>query len=90
MIEDYRKRKGWVSNSLLDGNKSVILITQKGNLYSGPNPDEDIVADMNYGIIMQVEEVQGEWLKVMNADGVEGWLPQKSVWPGEKQVRSEE
>ena len=91
-VEDYRKRKGWVANRLLAESKTVILKRQKWNLYNVPGFNEEIAAEIDYGSVMQIEEVRGEWLKVISREGAEGWLLKKGVWPGSEEsgVRSED
>jgi SH3-like domain-containing protein len=81
LIEDFKKRKGWVANSLLVESNSVILKVDRENLRDGPNPDDDIVSGIDYGKIMLVVEIHGDWLKVNNKEGFVGWLQEKSVWP---------
>ncbi|UCD66887.1 MAG: SH3 domain-containing protein, partial [Deltaproteobacteria bacterium] len=53
----------------------------KGNLRSGPGLTEDIVAKLDYSIVMFVDETRGDWIKVSNPEGLEGWLHQDVVWP---------
>ena len=81
MVKDFRDRKGWVANRLLAENNTVILKISKGNLRSGPSSAGAIVEEIEYGTILWIEEIQEDWLKIINKDGVEGWLPRLSVWP---------
>jgi SH3-like domain-containing protein len=80
-VKDFAGRKGWVANRLLAENNSVILKIQKGNLRSGPSLNDKIVKEVEYGAVMQIEEVQGSWLKVVNREGIVGWVHKWSVWP---------
>jgi len=80
-VEDFKYRKGWVANKLLAENSSVILKIAKGNLRSGPSLNDSIVKEINNGAIMQIEGEQGSWLKVINMDGITGWVHKWSVWP---------
>ncbi|MFC1826914.1 AAA family ATPase [Thermodesulfobacteriota bacterium] len=81
LVEDFKKRKGWVANNILVGNNSVILKVDREDLRDGPNPDDDIVDKIDYGKIMLVVEIDGDWLKVINKEGFVGWLQEKSIWP---------
>ena len=80
-VEDFQYRKGWVANKLLAENSSVILKTAKGNLRSGPSLNDSIVKQIDNGAVMQIEGEQGSWLKVINMDGITGWVHKWSVWP---------
>ena len=80
-VEDFQYRKGWIANKLLAENHSVILKIAKGNLRSGPSLNDSIVKEIDNGAVMQIEGEQGSWLKVINMDGITGWVHKWSVWP---------
>ncbi len=81
LVEDYKKRKGWVASWLIIKNMTVVLMFDKAYLQSGPSYDNNIVSKLDYGTIMQVEKKQGHWLKVNKRDGVFGWIHGDMVWP---------
>ena len=81
MVEDFRNRKGWIANSLLADHKSVILKSNNEKLLQGPNLEDGIVKGLDYGTVMRIETAQGDWLKVVTREGIEGWLRKESVWP---------
>ena len=60
LVEDFKGRKGWVASFLIDENNTVILKTDTVNLRSGPGYQNDIVASMDYGTVLQVREKQGQ------------------------------
>jgi len=80
-VEDFRKRQGWVANKLLAENNSVIVKIGRGNLRTGPSLDYAIVARINYGAVLLIEDSTESWLKVINNDGIVGWVHKWSVWP---------
>ena len=80
-VEDFRKRMGWVANKLLAENNFVILKIGRGNLRTGPNLNDEVVAEISYGAVMQIEEQQESWVKVINNDGIVGWVQKWTVWP---------
>jgi uncharacterized protein YgiM (DUF1202 family) len=53
----------------------------KGNLRKGPSYHDDIVASIDYGNIMQIEEKRDHWLKVNKNGGIVGWIHEDMVWP---------
>jgi SH3-like domain-containing protein len=81
LVEDFRQRQGWVYVSLLTDNVTVVVSVGKANLRSGPNLGDEIVAKIDYGMPMLVEEAKESWVKVMNTEGVIGWLHKDVVWP---------
>ena len=80
-VQDFRDRKGWVYSRLLNENNTVVVKVGKGNLRSGPSLRDDIVAKIDYGTVMRVEEMQENWVKVSSQDGLVGWLHKEVIWP---------
>ena len=81
LVEDFKKRKGWIASTLIVENNTAILMFDRGNLRSGPSYHDDIVASIDYGRIMQIEEKRGHWLKIYKDDGIVGWIHEDMVWP---------
>ena len=81
LVEDFRARKGWVYTKLLTANNTVVVKVGKGNLRSGPSLRDDITAKIDYGTVMQVEDMQESWIKVKGSDGLAGWLHKEVIWP---------
>jgi SH3-like domain-containing protein len=81
LVEDFRQRQGWVYNRLLAANTTVVVKVGKGNLRSDPSLRDAIVAKLDYGMVMQVEERQDNWLKVKGGDSIAGWLHKEVIWP---------
>ena len=83
-VLDFKNREGWVATRLLAESNNVILKINRATLHSRPAAqEEETVAEVAYGTILQVEENKGEWLRVATKGGVNGWLQQKNVWPQE-------
>ena len=80
-VQDFRDREGWVYSRLLNENSTVVVKVGKGNLRSGPSLRDDITAKIDYGTVMQVEEVQEDWVKVSSQAGLVGWLHKEVIWP---------
>jgi len=81
LVEDFRARKGWVYASLLTDLQTVVIKVGKGNLRSGPGLTDEIIAKLDYGVVMFLDETRGDWLKVSNPEGLAGWLHRDVVWP---------
>jgi len=81
LVEDFRARRGWVYAALLTELQTVIIKVSKGNLRRGPSLIEEIVAKLDYGTIMVIDETRGDWLQVSNSEGLVGWLHRAVVWP---------
>ena len=59
----------------------MILKSDKVKLRNGPGHLNDIVAQIDYGTIMHVEEKKGNWLRINNSNEVVGWIHEDKVWP---------
>ena len=81
LVEDFRKRKGWVHSLLLNEIRTVIIKVWKGNLRSGPSVTDEIIVKLDYGTVMSVVETRGDWLKVSDFKKITGWLSRKVIWP---------
>ena len=81
LVEDFRERQGWIYSVLLTGLNTRVIKVGKGNLRSGPGLTEGIIAKLDYGHVIFVDETWGDWLQVSNPAGLSGWLHRDVVWP---------
>jgi SH3-like domain-containing protein len=84
-VTDFEGDTGWIQDSLITAEKSVIVCKQKIHLRQDPNDDKNnpIIANVKYGVIFTPLEKKGDWLKVRHADKTEGWLNKDLVWPSD-------
>jgi len=90
LVQDYRKRKGWVFASLLTEPVTVIIKVQKGNLRSGPGLTDRVMAELDLGKVLSVLEIRGDWLQVRASNGLSGWVHQDIIWPAEYMTSTQE
>lgn len=81
LVKDFRERKGWVFASLVSEPGTVIIRVFKGNLRKGPDIQDEIIAQLDFGTIMSVMKRNGEWLKVTDSAELTGWLHREVIWP---------
>ena len=81
LVEDFRERRGWVYSTLLSDPGTVVIKVGKGNLRSGPSLTDEIIAKLDYGTVMFLDETRGEWVQVSNPEGLVGWLHNEVIWP---------
>jgi SH3-like domain-containing protein len=80
LFEDFEGDRGWISNSLLDDTRSVVVKNENCNVRSGPGTDTDIRFTVDRGVPFKVLEEKGAWLHVVHADGDQGWIHRSLVW----------
>ena len=80
-VSDFEGDKGWIYSQLLSQQKTVIVKVKTANMRIGPGKNYEIVATVKYGVVFKPEEKEGEWLKVVHADGTSGWIYNTLLWP---------
>jgi SH3-like domain-containing protein len=80
-IKDSVGQEGWIYSPLLGMNNSVIVNASKVNLRSGPGLNFKIVSQADFGAVLLVNNIQGDWYKVTTSRGIEGWLSRNFIWP---------
>lgn len=79
-FEDFEGDRGWIHNSLIANTKSVIVKKDKCNVRSKPGTDGDIRFTVDMGVPFKLLEEKGAWLRVVHADGDQGWIHRSLVW----------
>ena len=71
--------EGWVHQSLLSGNRTAIISPYTRRVYEDPSEDSRPLAEIQPGVIVELEECEGEWCKidVLNYDG---WMHKDGLW----------
>lgn len=80
LIKDFENDQGWVSCSLLDKTRSVIVKKENCNVRSGPGTNAEISFTVDRGVPFKVIEEKGDWLHVVHVDGDDGWIHKALVW----------
>lgn len=79
-FKDYEGDEGWIHESLLSPEKTVIVNKPKVNIRSGPGTENPILFQAEKGVPFRVIETKGNWLHVAHADGDTGWILDRLVW----------
>lgn len=82
-VTDFEGDTGWIKDSQVTNDKTVIVCKKRITLRQDPNADSNnpIVANVRYGVIFTPLEKNGAWLKVRYDAKTEGWLGKDTVWP---------
>ncbi|MEG8099053.1 hypothetical protein GY664_02235 [Candidatus Liberibacter brunswickensis] len=90
-IRDFDGTIGWINKSLLSNKRSAIVspwerkTNKYVNIYKKPEIQSIILAKVEPGVLLTINECSGQWCFVYNTD-IEGWVKQKKIWgtyPGE-------
>ena len=87
-IRDWQGDEGWVIEQAVSGERSFIVTGEIRALHSSADPEADLVARLEPGVIGKLLSCPAEtpdWCRV-DAGGVKGWLQREQFWgvlPGE-------
>ena len=81
-ITDYEKDTGWIHQSIVKSRDTVIVNAKKSlNMRSGPTTKDNVVADVERGVVLKKLETKGKWTKVRHSTGTVGWIYTPLLWP---------
>ncbi|MCB1538323.1 MAG: hypothetical protein H6865_07565 [Rhodospirillales bacterium] len=79
-IRDSDGEEGWVHQSLLSGNRHVLIAGKAPvTILKKPEPDARPVAQMEPGVVAKLNECADNWCDV-SASGYHGWVLKTSLW----------
>ncbi len=70
---------GWMHYSLISGERTVIVEEDMAALRLKPDPEAQINARAEAGVIAHLDECMGAWCRI-DADGYSGWVEKTSIW----------
>src|SRR3546814_4044764 len=80
-IREWQGTEGWVHQSMVQGQRGILVTGRRHTLARRPEPGAPGVALVDAGVVGVLERCQGEWCEV-TAGGFTGWL--------QREARSEE
>lgn len=81
-VQDFENDTGWVFSSLVEKKKTVIVNAKsKANMRSGPGTSNPVVANLERGVVLDVLERKGKWVKVRHSGGTQGYIYAPLLWP---------
>ena len=85
-IRDWQGTEGWVHQSMVQGQRSVLITGQRHILKRRPEAAAPGVAMVDAGVVAVLERCRAEWCEV-TADSFTGWLEREAfygLYPGEE------
>lgn len=79
-FQDFESDKGWIHKSLLTSEPSVIVVSDRCNIRTGPGTTYDIAFTVERGVPFKVVKREGDWISIVHADGDKGWIHKNLVW----------
>jgi len=79
-IKDIDGDEGWVHQSLLSGNRHVLIEAKTPiTMYKKPEDSARAIAQMENGVVAKLNECEDNWCNV-SASGYKGWVLKTSLW----------
>ncbi|GAB4371699.1 MAG: SH3 domain-containing protein [Kiloniellaceae bacterium] len=85
-IRDWQGTEGWVHQSMVQGQRGILVTGKRQTLRRRPEPDSPGVALVDAGVVGVLKRCQLDWCEVA-AGGFTGWLRRDAfygLYPGEK------
>jgi len=89
-IRDWEGAEGWVYHAMLSGRRTAVVSPKEKKelvpLRRRADPDADVVARVQAGVLASVRRCTGAWCRITGT-GFDGWVLQEQLWgvyPNEK------
>jgi len=79
-VRDYEGKTGWISKSLIDKTKGVIVEVDRANVRKGPGAEFPVVFHAYRGVTFKVLAEKNPWLEVLHESGRRGWVYKPLTW----------
>jgi len=80
LFRDFEGDTGWIHQSLVDKQPSVIVNTTVANIRSGPGTTHEILFTIEKGVPFKILKRQKDWIYVEHGDGDKGWIHSSLIW----------
>ena len=80
-VVDFEGDKGWIYETLISSKKTVIVNVETANMRSGSSTNDSIIATVKKGVVFEVLEMKGGWMKVSYKNEITGWMHNSLLWP---------
>jgi SH3-like domain-containing protein len=82
-VIDFEGDKGWIYETLITSNKTVIVNVETANMRAGSSKDDPIVATVKKGVVFEPLEMNGDWMKLRYKNEITGWMHKSLLWPSD-------
>ena len=79
-VSDFKNKIGWISKASVDSTRAVIVRTHSANIRQEPTTNSPVVLRAEEGVTFKVLGDKDNWLRVINEDGMTGWIYKDLVW----------
>jgi SH3-like domain-containing protein len=79
-VRDFENDEGWVYRSLTGKAPHYIVETRIANIRSRPDTKSRVVGKARYGDVLGTVENRREWVKIKDANGLQGWVARRLLW----------
>jgi len=80
-VVDFEGDKGWIYETLISSKKTVIVNVDTANMRAGSSTDDALVATVKKGVVFDVLEIKGDWMKLRYKNEITGWMHNSLIWP---------
>jgi SH3-like domain-containing protein len=81
-VRDVEGDVGWVHDSVVSKDAAAIVTASMADVHESAESGSRVAYQAPKNYTFKVTETKGAWIKVVDPDGDDGWIAQKSVWIG--------
>lgn len=78
-IRDWQGTEGWVHQSMVQGQRGILVTGKRHTLRRRPAPDAPGVALVDAGVVGELKDCQADWCEV-SVGGYSGWLQRAAFY----------
>lgn len=80
MLRDFEGDEGWVHQSVLSSQATVIVAGKRANVREGPALEFDVLWSVEREYPLKVLGYEGDWVQVSDGVDVHGWINKRLLW----------
>lgn len=79
-VRDAAGDMAWVEQRLLSPRRNVVVRTNNARVRERPEESSSAVMSAERGVLLELVDTQGGWVKVRHRDGINGFIRSSDVW----------
>lgn len=79
-VRDVTGDMAWVEQRLLSPRRNVVVRAATARVRAQPEESASTVMSAERGVLLELVDVQGGWIKVRHRDGITGFIRSSDIW----------
>lgn len=79
-VRDVTGDMAWIEQRLLSPRRNVVVRAANARVRAQPEESASAVMSAERGVLLELVDVQGAWVKVRHRDGITGFIRSSDIW----------